>query len=469
MNTRYWTGRVKAFFSFTFTKETTSHHNNHHIPGNKAKAPKTARFVKTCKAFIQRSTRSRSRNSCCRCRQRHSPLSPPTPEPPIPYRSESRTLAMANSVRMAGRVLDSLQEQRQFMSRTSHAYAASPYPALEDVDSGSDLSTLPPRTPYRMLDGSDIENIEAYVQGFYESNEHDYEVAHTTLGRSTLASRRRPSSRALPCLPVTSASLASLSALSASSPVHNPLLVTRCKTSRGDSAAFPTGQSTPTTPSSVFSMALRSPCSTLSCRFSARVGVAPRVNMDLAKSRSNTLGGDSSLFSSDMIHQESSRDLKEEYISEDEMKKGRQALDGHHQGRIRRSRSKLQRLDHGEVESEIRSPNGLANTPKTMTFRNWDRVLSNGSQGQGQGQRGARASPQEIVPRSRRHHPMEIRLDQTEVAVKQLKTCVEDRVAFEDRFHRADRRLREHEERARDWEAKYMEMCHGVAQAQATC
>ncbi|KAG0356954.1 hypothetical protein BG005_004074 [Podila minutissima] len=390
-------------------------------------------------------------------------------KPPIPYRSESRTLAMANSVRMAGRVLDSLQEQRQFMSRTSHAYAASPYPALEDVDSGSDLSTLPPRTPYRMLDGPDIENIEAYVQGFYESNEHDYEVAHTTLGRSTLASRRRPSSRALPCLPVTGASLASLSALSASSPVHNPLLVTRCKTSRGDSAAFPTGQSTPTTPSSVFSMALRSPCSTLSCRFSARVGVAPRVNMDLAKSRSNTLGGDSSLFSSDMIHQESSRDLKEEYISEDEMKKGRQALDGHHQGRIRRSRSKLQRLDHGEVESEIRSPNGLANTPKTMTFRNWDRVLSNGSQGQGQGQRGARASPQEIVPRSRRHHPMEIRLDQTEVAVKQLKTCVEDRVALEDRFHRADRRLREHEERARDWEAKYMEMCHGVAQAQATC
>ncbi|KAG0033435.1 hypothetical protein BGZ82_006097 [Podila clonocystis] len=464
MNTRYWKGRVKALFSFTFANETTSHlNNNNQIPGNKAKASKSARFIKDCKAFFQRSSRSRSKNSCCRCRQRHPPLPPSTPEPTIPYRSESRTLTMANSVRMAGRVLDSLQEQRQLMSRKNHTQTSSLFPALEDVDSGSDLSALPPRTPYRMLDGPDIENIEAYVQGFYESNEHDYEVANTTLGRSTLASRRTPYSRALLRLPLTGVSLASSSAMSASSPVYSP--ITRCKTSRGNSAAFPTGQSTPTTPTSVFSMALRSPCSTLSRQFSARVGVAPMRSMDLGKSQ-NSHDGSSSSHSTDMIHQ-GSRDLKEEYISEDETNKGRQVLHGY-QGRIRRSRSKLQRLDHGEIETEIRSPNGLANTPKTTTFRNWDRTLSSGGQGQGQGQGGTRASPQEKMPRPRRHHPMEIRLDQTDVAMQQLKTCVEDRVALEDRFRRMDRRLREHEEGARDWEAKYLEMCRGMAQAQAT-
>ncbi|KAF9316268.1 hypothetical protein BG003_002138 [Podila horticola] len=372
---------------------------------------------------------------------------------------------MANSVRMAGRVLDSLQEQRQLMSRSNHAQKLSPYPAPEDIDSGSDLSALPPRTPYRMLDGPDIENIEAYVQGFYESNEHDYEIANTTLGRSTLAARRRPSSRALPCLPLTGVGLAPSSVLS--SPMRSPMMA-RCKTSRGNSAVFPTGQSTttPMTPSSAFSMALRSPCSTLS-RFSSRVGVAPKSSMDLIKAHNHH--SDPSSFADIRSHSLSTGKggSKEEYISEDEKKAERQALYGY-QGRIRRSRSKLQRLDH-DVDSEIRSPNGLANTPKTMTFRNWDRELSSGSS-QDQDQGGARASPQEIVSRSRsRPHPIESRLDQTEMVVRQLRMCVEDRVALEDRIRRTDRKMREYEDGARDWEAKYLEMCRGVAQAQATC
>ncbi|KAF8951304.1 hypothetical protein BGZ52_012522 [Haplosporangium bisporale] len=342
---------------------------------------------------------------------------------------------MARSVRLAGRVLDSLQEQK-FM--TARAHTPYPYPDPEDLDSASDMSNLPPRTPYRLLDGPDIENIEAYIEGWH--------------------------SRA-PSHPLSDA----VNNTTSSSTLHSPRMVDRCKTSRGRSSVHRTGQATPssTPTSSLFSMplSLKSPCSSLSHRFSTRVGVmAPKRSMELAKNNASS---------------SSCLNLKDEYNSEDDEKKEKHGFYGYESHRIRRSRSTLQRLDHGALESEIRSPNGLANTPKTTTFRNWERALraSSGYGSQGGYESQERASPQTIVPHQgstrhrhhhHQHHPnVEKWLAQDEKVVRQIKTCVRGRLALEDRFCRTERRLREHEDGARDWEAKYWDMCRKVAQVQA--
>ncbi|KFH70676.1 hypothetical protein MVEG_03526 [Podila verticillata NRRL 6337] len=463
MNTRNWKGRVKALLTLTFATKATSHNsNNYHIHEQNARAPKN-RFVKAYKAFFQRASPSRSKeNKHCRCQRHHLP--PPLTNVPdfIPYRSESRTLEMARSVRLAGRVLDSLQEQK-FM--TARAHTPYPYPDPEDLDSASDMSNLPPRTPYRLLDGPDIENIEAYIEGWCEdlTNEYDCEVATATLGRSASASSRRHS-RA-PSHPLSDA----VNNTTSSSTLHSPRMVDRCKTSRGRSSVHRTGQATPssTPTSSLFSMplSLKSPCSSLSHRFSTRVGVmAPKRSMELAKNNASS---------------SSCLNLKDEYNSEDDEKKEKHGFYGYESHRIRRSRSTLQRLDHGALESEIRSPNGLANTPKTTTFRNWERALraSSGYGSQGGYESQERASPQTIVPhqgstRHRHHHHqhhanVEKWLAQDEKVVRQIKTCVRGRLALEDRFCRTERRLREHEDGARDWEAKYWDMCRKVAQVQA--
>jgi len=168
--------------------------------------------------------------------------------------------------------------------------------------------------------------------------------------------------------------------------------------------------------------------------------------------------------------------LKEEYNSEDDEKNEKHDCYEYESHRILRSRSTLQRLDHGALESEIRSPNGLANTPKATTFRNWERALRASSEYGGQGgYEQERASPQAIVPhqgptRNHHHHHrsnVEKWLAQDEGVVRQIETCVRGRLTLEDRFYRTDRRLREHEDEARDWETKYWDMCRKVAQVQA--
>ncbi|KAG0339372.1 hypothetical protein BG004_006840 [Podila humilis] len=270
-------------------------------------------------------------------------------------------------------------------------------------------------------------------------------------------------------------------------------MVTRCKTSRGIFSDFPTGQPSPTTSprSSIFSMGLKSPTFSQK-RISAKV--APKTRRSCTNlTKASRLSLSPSEIRTLNLKEEYNSDKDEERRKKEEASFATTINDQRcSKGALRRSRSKLQRLDHGELTTEIRSPNGLANTPKTRTFNDWKKALMSAgadadtdvdvevyagcigiggdSKSESEVRKMKRASdPQGIIPpqggqhHQRLRHPIEIRLEQRELMVRQLKTFVKDRMALEDQFWEADKVLRKYEAENEDYEAKYQELCKELA------
>ncbi|KAF9425395.1 hypothetical protein BGZ94_007568 [Podila epigama] len=438
-------------------------------------------------------------NDHCQCCQHH-PLPPlPTQGPLTPIAQEqyeSRTLAMANSVRLAGRVVDSIQEQRQLavVSHNGGGGTIRSYRStipMSSSDSASDMSSLPPArmAPYRLLNGPEIENIEGYINKQRKSHndradksptkDYDYDTASApSAGRDGGGDVTH-----------TSPAIAS-SHISMPSPLFSPTYGTSCRTSRDlTPSTNPSGPSTPTTPNSLFSIALKSPTLSSPRRFSTRV--APKKTTPIPKtvhipsSQRNNMKDNS-------IHT-GGNNLKQEYNCPQDRKQYPLTY-----APLRRSRSKLQRMDHGAISIEIRSPNGLANTPCRSTFRSWSRALSSQwppssplpsspshcddsrsyhhhNYEERDNRRETRHvkrwnDPQAIIPRPKKsvvRHPVEIRLDQSEMVVQHIKTFVHDRLALEDRVWHTDMALHEYEAESQDWQRKYEALCQELEQARS--
>ncbi|KAG0260859.1 hypothetical protein BG011_001569 [Mortierella polycephala] len=456
--------------------------------------------------------------------------------PRVPSHLETRTLEPTDSIKTVGNVAggvkalgqDRNQEQHQISFLPKALVRGDPQNTLSSVsDSSSEFqSPHSPRFRYRLHYGSHVENIENICDDPTEPLLHkdardhtdallmqelDDEVAKTTSFWIQKKRSVRPKFHSM---------RGPLSCPSPSPSIPSPMMVTRCKTSRGK--CFPTAisptPSTPTSPRSFFSISLRSPA--LSCKFSTRVAPASvhspkdvahtqafkpsgppsisKENWQRLCSINNRLGHlESSM--PDMLHLHQDHDkaiswLRQKHQQTLKLKNsGVQGRQNKNAGHLRLSRSNIPNDSRDEERDDIRSPNGFSDTPLTTTFRDWSKGLElsekeqelltkttvtarlNNSNNASKPMTTTSSAKSNIRPLQVRKlasttgdaHPLLVQTKRAEKLLTHVKEKVENRLELENALWDADALLRRYEtEVSQDWDLKFKDLCLNVRQLQ---